>query len=372
SLNGATSVTGSNTFTVGTGLASFGGALTVTGQTSLSNASASGNIELTNSSSKLGINAGNFIDTALEVGGTASISGTLTLGGIITSTNTGSNSFQGSINSNLGIHAGGNLTTQAQFISSGTASNSFSGSLELTKGLRFSNLTQTGAGINYFAGNVGIGTTTPSSFKLEMAGNIGPDADGTRDLGSASRKWNNLYVNHLNFSTASVSGNFDPSANNQYDLGDPTYKWRTGYFGTSVLAPTFANYGAAVTFGDLSYATTITGSGLTISPTAWTATPTISGLITATSGLTSNGAVTIQNNSAFSQTGNGTFGTGTGAVSLNGATSVTGSNTFTVGTGLASFGGALTVTGQTSLSNASASGNIELTNSSSKLGINGG
>src|SRR3989338_4103699 len=36
---------------------------------------------------------------------------------------------------------------------------------------------------------------------------------------------------------------------------------------------------------------------LTVNPTAWTATPTISGLITATSGLTSNGAVTVQNNS---------------------------------------------------------------------------
>ncbi|MDP1712182.1 MAG: hypothetical protein Q8K86_06975, partial [Candidatus Nanopelagicaceae bacterium] len=132
-------------------------------------------------------------------------------------------------------HATGNVTTGAQFISTGTASNSFSGSLELTKGLRFGNLTQTGSALNYFAGNVGIGTTSPASFKLEVAGNIGPDADGTRDLGSSARKWNNLYVNNLAFSTASVSGNFDPASDNQYDLGDPSYRWRTGYFGTSIV-----------------------------------------------------------------------------------------------------------------------------------------
>jgi excisionase family DNA binding protein len=42
-------------------------------------------------------------------------------------------------------------------------------------------------------GNVGIGTTAPSSFKLEVAGSVGPEADNTRDLGSASRRWANIY-----------------------------------------------------------------------------------------------------------------------------------------------------------------------------------
>ncbi|KKR59146.1 MAG: Hemagluttinin family protein [Candidatus Nomurabacteria bacterium GW2011_GWF2_40_31] len=70
---------------------------------------------------------------------------------------------------------------------------------------------------------------------------------------------------------------------------------------------------------------------LTINPTAWTATPTISGLITATSGITSNGTMTVA--AGFTQTGANTFSTGTGAISLNGATTVTGSNTFATGTG---------------------------------------
>ena len=34
-------------------------------------------------------------------------------------------------------------------------------------------------------GDVRIGTTTPSSFKLQVAGNMGPDASATYDLGSS-------------------------------------------------------------------------------------------------------------------------------------------------------------------------------------------
>ncbi len=46
-------------------------------------------------------------------------------------------------------------------------------------------------------GNVGIGTNTPSSFKLEIAGNIGPEADNTRNLGSAIRRWANIYATNI-------------------------------------------------------------------------------------------------------------------------------------------------------------------------------
>ena len=46
-------------------------------------------------------------------------------------------------------------------------------------------------------GNVGIGTTEPSSFKLEVVGNIGPEADNTRNLGSASRYYNTIYANNI-------------------------------------------------------------------------------------------------------------------------------------------------------------------------------
>ncbi len=42
--------------------------------------------------------------------------------------------------------------------------------------------------------NVGIGTATPSSFKLEIAGDIGPTVDATYALGSASKRWSNLFI----------------------------------------------------------------------------------------------------------------------------------------------------------------------------------
>ncbi len=60
------------------------------------------------------------------------------------------------------------------------------------------------------AGNVGIGTVTPTSFKLEVAGNVGPEADNTRDLGSASRRWANIYA--TNFVGAITPTGFTPGS----------------------------------------------------------------------------------------------------------------------------------------------------------------
>lgn len=38
-------------------------------------------------------------------------------------------------------------------------------------------------------GNVGIGTTNPASFKLQVAGDIGPNANTTHNLGSTALRW---------------------------------------------------------------------------------------------------------------------------------------------------------------------------------------
>lgn len=46
-------------------------------------------------------------------------------------------------------------------------------------------------------GNIGIGTTTPNTFKLEVAGNIGPEADNTRDLGSSGKRFANIYATNF-------------------------------------------------------------------------------------------------------------------------------------------------------------------------------
>ncbi len=56
------------------------------------------------------------------------------------------------------------------------------------------------------ATNVGIGTATPSSFKLQVAGSIGPDASALYDLGTNTTRFANAYINtvDLNFTNGSL------------------------------------------------------------------------------------------------------------------------------------------------------------------------
>lgn len=46
---------------------------------------------------------------------------------------------------------------------------------------------------NPIQGNIGIGVAQPSRFKLEIAGNTGPEADSLRSLGAADRRWKQLF-----------------------------------------------------------------------------------------------------------------------------------------------------------------------------------
>ena len=56
------------------------------------------------------------------------------------------------------------------------------------------------------AGNVGIGTTNPSTFKLQVAGNVGPETDSTYDLGSAIRRWATVYAGSINATSITENG----------------------------------------------------------------------------------------------------------------------------------------------------------------------
>ncbi|MCC7437235.1 MAG: hypothetical protein IT211_01930 [Armatimonadetes bacterium] len=73
-------------------------------------------------------------------------------------------------------------------------------------------------------GSMGIGTTSPSDFKLQVAGNVGPDADYMYDLGSTAKRWRGLYLDStglsmgtgtnqgfISYSTTTNSFRFNPS-----------------------------------------------------------------------------------------------------------------------------------------------------------------
>ncbi len=79
---------------------------------------------------------------------------------------------------------------------------SFTGTVEVsvaassgTSSTSYSNIwTQSGSNAYYDTGNIGIGTTTPDNFTLQVAGHIGPDTDDTYDLGSSTNRFRDLYL----------------------------------------------------------------------------------------------------------------------------------------------------------------------------------
>jgi hypothetical protein len=60
-------------------------------------------------------------------------------------------------------------------------------------------------------GNIGVGVTPSVNFRVEVAGHIGPSADATYDLGSASRRFRNLYLSGTTTSDGDITiANVDP------------------------------------------------------------------------------------------------------------------------------------------------------------------
>jgi len=57
-------------------------------------------------------------------------------------------------------------------------------------------------------GSIGIGTTNPAFFTLQVAGNVGPDANNTYNLGSTSSDWSNVYARQGNFRSGLQVGSF--------------------------------------------------------------------------------------------------------------------------------------------------------------------
>ncbi len=194
--------------------------------------------------------------------------------------------------------------------------------------------------------NSAIGVTAPAAGNFTSIGATTPGAGAFTTLTSSG--------NATLATGLGATNTFGSGASSVNAIGSATTPGALTLHGATTLDNTFTVSGNNLT---------TLGGNLTVSGAAWTATPTISGLITATSGLTANGAVTVQNNASFSQTGTGAFSTGTGNVSLNGNTAVTGANTFSTGTGNVTFNNAATNFTATNPS-------IDTTDISSTLSIN--
>ncbi len=101
------------------------------------------------------------------------------------------------------------------------------------------------------SGNVGIGTSTPTLFKLQVNGNIGPNTDDTYDLGSDAYRWKNIYVEdagalHLGMSaTDEGSIEFNNSVNQlEFDINGVNKMYLNS---TGVTIPTLASTTANLT-----------------------------------------------------------------------------------------------------------------------------
>ncbi|TSD04844.1 MAG: Uncharacterized protein Greene07147_898 [Parcubacteria group bacterium Greene0714_7] len=81
------------------------------------------------------------------------------------------------------------------------------------------------------SGNVGIGTTNPATFKLQVAGSVGPESDNSYDLGTASRRFRTLYTN----TAPDINGYHDISNDNLLTNGDFETNTTTGWSGLTTV-----------------------------------------------------------------------------------------------------------------------------------------
>lgn len=148
--------------------------------------------------------------------------GDTVIAGILTVNGTGTSSFAGDVN------IGGSLTVE----STATVTALMSGT----------DLTLSGNLI--VEGNTDLGNASTDTISLvgSVDTNIIPSATDTLDIGSASKRWNSIYVKSVVAETStlgdgaggstSVAGDIIPATDHVYDLGDPTHRFAEGYIST--------------------------------------------------------------------------------------------------------------------------------------------
>ncbi|MDD5416249.1 MAG: MerR family DNA-binding transcriptional regulator [Candidatus Daviesbacteria bacterium] len=196
------------------------------------------------------------------------------------------------------------------------------------------------------SGNVGIGTSSPSTFNLEVAGNIGPEADSTRDIGSPSRYYANIYAKNLITGTSGnvgywtrtgttlspVTAGDNVSLTGSYSSTPATDTPAITLTGTNVATSNLAYFNAKNTSGtifNIAYgaATTLTGDlvGTSIDLNdgkVTDSTHSITGFYTKLPTITADnatGIVSLKGLSVFFGTGSGINETGAGALTYTAA-----------------------------------------------------
>jgi hypothetical protein len=400
---GSLSVTGSNTFTTGTGTVTLGSLGLGIVQSDASGVLSSGTVDRNSSTLLSGtlsvVNGGTGAATLTANGilygnGTSAIQATAAAASSILATNGSSvpgltqtlpTAVQGNITS-TGALASGSIASGFGTISTGnnitTSATLQGGIVNATTGFEIGGAATTGHylrgdGTNYVDSALLAGDISGTIFTL--AGSTGTNqtissgdtlsilAGGSGNLTSVASNTDTLTVDIV--SNPSFSGKVTSTANTTglALTGTPNNNGASSLLqlggaisggNTAVNGGTYIGVNAPATgAGSAADFLNFEANGTSLFKVDALGALALSGAISApTSGNTINGLIVnggalsgitgyTQSSGNFSQTGSGTFGTGTGAVSLNGNTTVTGSGTFTSGTGAVILNGATSVSG---------------------------
>lgn len=198
------------------------------------------------------------------------------------------------------------------------ASGSFGGDVTVTGDITGSNMYLSGnaeiVGNINLGGNINIGDNQLDTitFGGDVTSNILPDVSGTYDLGSATKKWNNIYVSAVNAATGNFTGNVAIDGTLDVD-GATTLNSSLDVDGATTLNSTLAVTGSTNLKGAASLDSTlsVTGSAVlkstlnTQGAADFDSTVNIDGAATLNDALDVDGATTL--NSTLAVTGSTTL-----------------------------------------------------------------
>lgn len=205
-VDGAAGVDGdfdvnTNKFTVQstTGNTTIAGTLAVTGETTLTgNATAEGTFQVDGAAGVDGdfdVNTDKF--TVQATTGNTAIAGTLDVTGDMTAVNLDATTLD--VSGAVGLDGNLDVGTDKFTVDATNGNTAVAGTLDVTGN-------QTNTGDLTVNGNTTLGdaATDTVTFNADIASNVIPDADGTRDLGDTSNYWANVYADAIT-TTANVN-----------------------------------------------------------------------------------------------------------------------------------------------------------------------